>query len=827
MSGDELQELRAENARLRAALECHGIALPTASPPRRAPLLRDVATAQALRTSEEELARTQTEPPYSPGAPRSTDASSVLSPDDKVRLFRSRFAGREDVYAVRWESTTQGRSGYAPARVPPWQSVAEMGEGRFVDHEGRHHLPLTDDVVRRHLLGEHVIGLYPLDRHSHCRFVVADFDDGTWADDAQAFAATCADADVPVLMEISRSGQGAHAWLFFDAPVPAIEARRLVAVLLERTCSERRLLALSSYDRLIPGQDALPPGGFGSLVALPLQREARLRGASVFVDAMLEPFDDPWAALAGVTRVPAGGVPALVEQLGGAGGTLDPFADDGDENATMPWRPSRPVVIPPDALPSTIRFTLADGLYVEKAGLPVALVTRFARLAAFSNPMWHERQRQHRSVWDTPRFVDKARNLPHHVWLPRGCLEDARTLVETVSGGSSETARPRVELVVADERSPGTPVEHVFTGTLRPEQESARETVLAHDTGVLVAPPGFGKTVTAAAIIATRGTSTLVLVHRKDLLRQWRARLATFLGLVPKAIGVFGGGKATLTGRVDVAVVQALARHEDPGALVADYGQVIVDECHHAGAASIDALLAAVRARYVLGLTATPERRDGLHPLVFQQCGPIRHRVAIDASRPLDLSVRFAPYGAAPDLPDDTPIQTVLSALAMDAARTALVVDAALEAWNAGRKILLLTERKGHIEFIEAALRGHGITPVVLHGGMTGKRRAEALAELDAFGADERRCLLATGRLIGEGFDHPPLDTLILALPLSWRGTLEQYVGRLHRPWPGKTNVRVVDIDDRAHPMLASMRRKRDTGYRALGYRRDVGLQLF
>ena len=827
MSGDELRALRVENALLKATLERHGITLPEPdSVPSEAiaGAVRasgaDEANWDGARAPDERACKVPSESP-------SAGASPVLSPDDKVRLFRSRFAGREDVYALRWESNTTGKSGYAPARVPPWQSMAETGEGGFVDHEGRHHLPLTGDVVRRHLLGEHVVGLYPLDSHSRCRVVVADFDDGTWADDARAFAATCADASVPVLMEISRSGEGAHAWVFFDGPVPSIDARRLVAVLLERTCAERRLLSLSSYDRLIPGQDALPPGGFGTLVALPLQREARRRGASVFVDAALEPFDDPWTALADVARVPASSVRTLIERLAGEGGALDPFADDGDESATMPWRPSRPVAIPAEDLPATIRFTLADGLYVAKAGLPLALVTRFTRLAAFSNPTWHERQRQHRSVWDCPRFVDKARNLPHHVWLPRGCLEDARTLVAAVSNTASAAGRSGIEIVVADERAVGTPIELAFAGTLRPEQETALETVLAHDTGVLVAPPGFGKTVTAAAVIAARATSTLVLVHRKDLLRQWRAQLATFLGLGPKAIGVLGGGKATLTGRVDVAVVQALVRHDDPGALVAGYGQVIIDECHHAGAQSIDALLAAVRARYVLGLTATPERRDGLHPLVFQQCGPIRHRVSLDASRPLDLSVRFAPYDGVPDVPDDTPIQTVLSALAEDRVRTAIVVDAAVEAWNAGRKVLLLTERKGHVDAIEAGLRAHGIAPVVLHGGLSPKRRDAALAELDAFGPDERRCLLATGRLVGEGFDHPPLDTLILALPLSWRGTLEQYVGRLHRPWPGKADVRVVDVDDRAHPMLASMKRKREAGYRALSYRRTEGLQLF
>ena len=693
----------------------------------------------------------------------------------------------------------------------------------FVDRQGRRHLPLTDGVIERHLLGKEVIGLYPLDRAGRCRLLVADFDGGTWRDDAQAFARTCADADVSVLLEISRSGNGAHAWLLFDAPVAAVDARRLAFGLLERTSNERRLLALSSYDRLIPNQDTLPDGGFGSLVALPLQKRARARGGSLFVDADLRAFDDQWSALAEIVRLPASTIPDRLRTLRADGFALG--ADDETDGQETPWRAAVPVPIVASSLPPTIRFTLADGLYVDRRGLPLALVRRFARLAAFANPAWHERRRQRRSTWDTPMFVDLARNHPQHVGLPRGCLESARELALSTCEAAR---RPDIEIVIDDKRYAGSPTGVEFHGQLREDQRTALGAMLAHDTGVLVAPPGFGKTVTAAALIAARDTNTLVLVHRKDLLRQWRTRLSTFLGLDREDIGVLGGGlKIRRTGRIDIAVVQALARREDLDGWLEGYGQWIVDECHHVGATSIESLLGRAHARYVLGLTATPARRDGLEPIVHFQCGPIRHRATDSTEKPSDLGVRFLRHDTMPDAPGDAPIQSVLSALADDEERTRKIADAAFDAWREGRRVLLLTERKEHVTSLERELIASGLEPIVLHGGLGRRQRAAALDALERLDVTAPRCLLATGRLIGEGFDHPPLDTLVLAMPLAWRGTLEQYVGRLHRPSPDKRDVRVIDVDDTAHAALVSMRRKREAGYRALGYRRQRDLELF
>ena len=365
----------------------------------------------------------------------------------------------------------------------------------------------------------------------------------------------------------------------------------------------------------------------------------------------------------------------------------------------------------------------------------------------------------------------------------------------------------------------GEPLVVAFVGTLRPDQQAAAKAMLKHDTGVLCAPTAFGKTVTAASLIASRGVNTLVLVHRTELLRQWKERLQSFLGVGPDGVGTIGGGKARPTGRIDVAVMQSLARQGEVDVHVENYGQVIVDECHHLSAFSFEAILKRAKARYVLDLTATPMRRDGQQPIIFMQCGPIRHTAAKPEGAPQTLEVTPRYLSAPIGVPPDAGIQEVFRTLAVDAARTARIVAEIVDAHRLGRKILVLTERTEHLAAIDAALGGHVQNLVTLQGRSSKKQRATALAALEALAPDAPRVLLSTGKLVGEGFDHPPLDTLVLAMPISWKGTLQQYAGRLHREHTDKTHVRIVDFVDAGHPSLVRMWAKRQVGYRAMGYR--------
>ena len=761
-------------------------------------------------------------------APKQPPLPVALTPADKITLFRTRFAGRDDLFAQRWESRDGSRAGYAPACANEWRAgICE--KPRVKCHECRHRnfVPVSDEVVREHLTGARTVGRYALDAASCCRFVVADFDHDGWRDDAGALLRVCRRLDVPALAEISRSGDGAHVWFFFDAPVPAAHARRLATALIERTCREERLLSLVSHDRLIPGQDALSGAGFGSLVALPLQQEPRTRGASIFVDDAFEPVADQWSALASTPAIDAGALVALTARVeeghpGLAAILRDPATEDSPWNA----RAGRPPVVqvPADEMPSSVRVTLADGVYVERVALPQPAVYAIARLAAFVNPHWFELTRANRSTWNTPRFVEKAEALPKHVRVPRGCI-DAVTSVLEAAGTSVD---------LADERERGCSLDFHFQGRLRPDKSAAARDLLAHDTGVLHAPPGFGKTVTAAWLIAERATSTLVIVHTVALLSQWRRSLSNFLARSMKTVGRIGGpGKHSATGEIDIASIQALARLDDEAldTLLRGYGQVIVDECHHAGSASCTRVLGLTRARYILGLSATPERRDGLEPLVYLLCGPVRHRAKVPVEAPVDRSVEMLDWARIPDVAENAPVQTLLSAVAKDTERTAFIAGTVAQAMRAGRKVLVLTERRAHVDALVAALAivadKAAPLPIVLHGQLTAKARREAFATLDALGSDTPRCVVATGRLVGEGFDHPALDALVFAMPFAWRGTLAQYVGRLSRPAPGKENARVMDVRDTGHPILVSMARKRATGYRALGWREEVGGSLF
>jgi superfamily II DNA or RNA helicase len=791
---DDLTKLKAENARLVALLESHGI---------------------------DWRPRSETRPPEglstAPAAtPRSSSAPSVLSTEQKVALFRRLFQGRTDVYPVRWESQTSGKSGYAPACGNEWKpGVCEKPRVKCGDCPNRDLLPVTDAVIFDHLAGQHVAGVYPLLTDDTCYFLAVDFDEADWQDDARAFVASCEVLGVPVALEVSRSGKGAHAWVFFRTRVPARDARRLGTALISHTCASTRQLKLTSYDRLFPNQDTMPKGGFGNLIALPLQKKARERDFSVFVDGQLRPYPDQWVFLAGLPRMAPEDIEAVVMRATPGVHPLDVTFIDEEDNA-QPWKRSSAgdsrIAGP---LPSKLEVVLSNQLYLEKAALPQALANRLIRLAAFQNPEFFKAQAMRLSVWNTPRVIGCAENFPRHIGLPRGCLDAVRELL----------ANNRIELVLRDERFPGVPLEVPFTGMLRADQEAAVAGLLAHDAGVLCAPTAFGKTVTAAAMIARRGVNTLVLVHRSDLLKQWQARLAAFLEVGKADVGVVGAGKNKPTGRIDIAVMQSLSRAGKVDPMVEGYGQVIIDECHHIGAVSFDLLLRTVKAKYVLGLTATPTRRDGQQPIIFMQCGPLRYKAAAPSGAPTDLEVVPRMVDAPLVLAEGAPIQEVFRALAANDARTQAVADDARQAFDAGRKVLVLTERTEHVASIQAALADIGDELFVLHGRMSAKQRSVVIQQLDALEPDAPRVLIATGRLVGEGFDHPPLDTLVLAMPVSWKGTLQQYAGRLHRQHDGKSDVRIIDFVDTGHLALLRMWEKRQRGYRAMGYR--IGDQEF
>ena len=790
---EKIVGLQAENARLVALLEAHGIEWHP-------------------RPSTDDLPGSVTKAEPHP-------LRSSLTTAEKVALFQRLFRGRTDVYPVRWESKTSGKSGYAPACGNEWRAgVCEKPRIKCGDCNQRLLLPLSDAVIYDHLAGKQTVGVYPLLEDDTCHFLAVDFDEAEWRQDALAFLQSCNELGVPMALEISRSGQGAHAWVFFAGRVPARDARRMGTAIISHTCSRTRQLKLASYDRLFPNQDTMPKGGFGNLIALPLQKHPRESGCSVFVDAELRPYRDQWAFLASVQPMAPHDIePTILRATGGLHPLDVTFIDD--EDLATPWK--REVIKTNrlvGAMPDALTVTLANLVYFEKPALPQALANRLIRLAAFQNPEFYKAQAMRMSVWDKPRVIGSAENYPQHIALPRGCLEAAQTLLKD----------NRIRCDLRDERFCGEAIHADFVGTLRPDQEQAVAAMLQHDTGVLCAPTAFGKTVTAAAIIARRGVNTLVLVHRTELLKQWQERLQAFLGLDgsgrKRVVGTIGGGKVKPSGQIDIAVMQSLSRQGEVNALVENYGQVVVDECHHVGAASFDAILKRTRAKYVLGLTATPVRRDGQQSIIFMQCGPIRHTAARPANAPHDLEVVPRSWFARIDLPGAAGIQDVFRHIAIDVARTEAIAAEIAAAFEQGRKVLVLTERTEHLDALLVCLSTRMAKSFVLHGRMSKKQRAALIEELEALPPEAPRILLATGKLVGEGFDHPPLDTLVLAMPVSWKGTLQQYAGRLHREHASKVDVRIIDFVDTGHPALVRMWEKRQRGYRAMGYRLALDL---
>lgn len=756
------------------------------------------------------------ENPLPPGEPSTVTTQSPQAA--KVALFRSLFRGREDIYPRRFESLKTGKTGYQPACRNPWAD----------NPADREMLPLTDDVVRNHLLGadaqdrsghDFTIGVYPMMPDETCWFLAADFDKASWPDDTRAFLETCHQFNVPAALERSRSGNGGHIWIFFSEPVPAVRARKVGAFLLTQTMEQRPEIGLDSYDRFFPSQDTLPTGGFGNLIALPLQKKPRAQGNSQFLDDNYSPYTDQWAFLASVRRMSVAEIDDLAREADKHGelwGVRLPVTDEADDK---PWTasPSRRRKDPPivGPLPDQIDLVLGNQVYVPKTDLTPSLRNRLIRLAAFQNPDFYQAQAMRLSTFDKPRIISCCEDFPKHLGLPRGCLDEVLALLESL----------KIKVALADERLPGPSLDLEFNGTMSADQQEAAEALLQHETGVLAASTAFGKTVVAAYLIVARKVNTLVIVHRRQLLDQWIGALSRFLGLTSKEIGQIGGGKRRPTGKIDVAMVQSLGRKGVVDDIVGEYGHLVVDECHHISAVSFEQVVRQSKARYITGLSATVARKDGHHPIIFMQCGPVRFRVddrSQAEKRPFGHRVIIRPTAfQLPSYLQNTAlplIQDVYAMLSQDEARNQLIVRDVIAAVQATRCPVVLTERREHLETLTGLLAQQVQNVIVMAGGM-GKKQRKALAErIAGLPADQPRVIVATGRYLGEGFDDERLDTLFLTLPISWRGTLTQYAGRLHRLNASKKEVIIYDYVDFEVPLLAKMYSRRRAGYKAIGY---------
>lgn len=778
----------------------------------------------------------------SPSTPMtSTDLPAPLpsvhkrsSPEEKIELFMRLFAGRTDVYARRFVNKRTGKSGYTPVCGNEWiHGVCEKPRVKCSKCPNRNLLPLTTKIVYKHLhgcdpFGEDVVGVYPMLADETCRFLVADFDEANWQEDVTVVREVCHQHGLNIAVERSRSGSGAHVWFFFEETISCALARRLASGLLTVAMEQRHDLSFTSYDRLLPNQDTMPTGGFGNLIALPLQGLARKAGNSEFVDESFVSYPDQWAYLAGIKTIPLVVAEELTRQLNKTG-ELGILAEA--EEAVKPWEPAPAASLLTDNdFPRSVELVRANGIYLPKLGCSEKALGRIKRLAAFKNPDFYKAQAMRLPTYLKPRIICTAWETDDYICLPRGLENDLLDLLKSAG----------VKAVIVDKSQPGRPIKVGFLGELRKEQELAAKSLLAHNNGVLSATTAFGKTVTAAYLIASRKVNTLILVHTQALLSQWKTSLERFLHIdeTPPAhakgrgrrkhlssIGSLGGGKNYLSGIIDVAIIGSSIEDGDAKPLVRDYGLVIVDECHHVPAIRFETVLRAVSAKNVYGLTATPIRQDGHHPIIFQQCGPIRYRVdAKEQSTARGFShiliPRFTRFRKPIVAPENWPITDIYAALAESKIRNNLILHDVAQTIEQKRTPLVLTERVEHAKNLAFELGQECPTAKVffLSGQGTAKEKQATMDELRRVHENQTLAIVATGKYVGEGFDEPRLDTLFVAMPIAWKGTVSQYAGRLHRIYEGKREVVVYDYVDIHVPVLERMYHKRLSAYSALGY---------
>ena len=736
--------------------------------------------------------------------------SKDISNEEKIKIFMEVFKGRTDLYAKRWTSNKTGKSGYSPVCKNEF-SIYKCDKPRMKCSECpyRELLPLTDDIILKHLKGEITIGIYPLLPGDLCNFLAIDFDKKTYENDVSAFWSICDELDIPVYVERSRSGNGAHVWIFFEESISARIARKMGNILLTKTM-EKASLELDSYDRLFPNQDTMPKGGFGNLIALPFQGNSSKNGNTVFVDKYFEPQKNQLEILANIKRLKSDDVYKFVDKF-----KEDDFKEPEIEEIADDDIPKKDK-IKDIVFTNNVECIFDNQIYIKKLKLLPNEISYLKRLASFTNPKFYELQKLRMPIFykTTPRIISCFDEDDRFLILPRGCMEKIKEICE----------KSNVKLIVKDKREQGSEIDYKFNGKLSKKQGKAMNDLISHETGVLCATTGFGKTVIGAKIISELKTNTLVIVNRNNLLDQWKERLSYFLDINKKEIGQCGASKEILNGKLDVASFQSLFKKDNLEELVKNYGLVIVDECHHVAAFSFEKVLKAIRSKYVYGLTATPTRKDGWHKIIYMQCGDIRVRVSnkeLKQNKEMEhtVIVKKTNYKYIPnDEKDKILISEILNDMCHNVFRNSMIIEDIKKCIAEGRIPIVLTERVEHLKILKEGLDELNI-PIVIYKGNMGKKKTKEIHDIikEADENNKPRIILATSSSIGEGFDDSRLDTLFLSMPVSWKGRIIQYVGRLHREHEDKEKVVVYDYLDNMK-ILEKMYNRRLKGYKIAGY---------
>ena len=770
---------------------------------------------------------------HTPAKPTQDEPNSHLAPslsvEEKIQLFQSRFRGRTDVFARRWYSKSTNKSGYQPVCQNEWHpTFCDKKKHKCADCPNRQFAPLDNDAIYKHLEGkdEHardVIGLYPILEDNTCCFLCADFDDKNsehgYQSDVQTFVSVCRDWGLTPAVERSRSGNGAHVWLFFEQPTPSRLARKLGFTILTEATNRNGRISFKSYDRFFPNQDQLPEGGLGSLVALPLQGQARKQGNSLFVDDNYSPYPDQWDFLRSIPTISSEQLDTILQTH-----TTKDLGELASSTEERPWLMPKSSPLTHQDFPSQLTIVQANGLYIPLSGLSAKVINHLKRIASFKNPEFYTKQAMRFSTFSTPRIICCAELSEDFLVLPRGCEDAVTQLLD------SNFIAYRFE----DQTYHGQPIHVSFNGQLRDEQQLALSKLIPKNNGTLSANTAFGKTVTAAALIASRQVNTLILVHTKALLEQWKNTLSRFLSIEFEApqtptrrgrkktfspIGTLDSSGNHLSNIIDIVVIQSCINNDDVKEFVRNYGMVIVDECHHVSAVQFERVLRFANAQYVYGLTATPIRKDGHQPIIFMQCGPIRYTANKSAqhhSFTRELLPRFTAFKNISAEPLTYTQQ--IHKIANNELRNRMIISDVCQAIQQGRTPIILTQLTAHVHILAQMLTPHCQNVICLTGSDSTKQKRLTMDTLRSIPPEQSLAIIATGKYIGEGFDFPRLDTLFLTLPIAWKGLVAQYTGRLHREYDGKDDVIVYDYIDIHVPLCEKMYRRRLKGYAGNGY---------